>query len=688
MSYLLHGDTTNSSASNIAKELTKPFLYQNHVTNKASSTPISTKQLCRILCPMAAMTRTSQNNGVVTNSTTAAVVPTSRIPIQSDSTLLIGFDSETGEFCAEGWRIARTIPILREACCNWYYEGIQSDVDVATTGTEGRDSGDATKCTSNILGPISCRELSRLYNTNNNNNDTDGVTVDRVKDSTRVWSPEIAQQEQQKNGSNESPAENSWKPIAELHLLEIAMEAFVEAPMPWSFQNQTDDVKQEGVDGAPPATNLSSPANTQKQDQDAALEEFLSSTADNDGGEEEEEEYESDGGTTYAKDHRNGNWVHADLLPPDRKRKLADEKFNDVAPRRDDNTVQTSNLTTGHDKKGNKKKKKKSKFKSKNSKCWIYITNLPQDTTQEELTKYFSKAGIIDLDPETQKPKVKLYRYRHGDTIKNKKGQNHPAKAGQPKGDASICYARPESVELALQLLDDSNFRPLPPTGSGDGAHPIDAAGIVPTLSVQRAKFSQHGDQYHGTREVSNAKRKVARLAALQAIGWDEGDNGRITGGLKGLTIIVLKHMFTLEELQQASKTTAKSVADTDPDCNEDTEGEDAFLKKLEQGVLKECEQWGDVEKITAFSKNVDGIMVVKFTQPTAASKAIETYNGRVSQEHGNRKIEACYWDGATDFTVRDEVKEQVESEKRLDEFGDWLDKQELPDEFQLNVEE
>jgi hypothetical protein len=162
---------------------------------------------------------------------------------------------------------------------------------------------------------------------------------------------------------------------------------------------------------------------------------------------------------------------------------------------------------------------------------------------------------------------------------------------------------------------------------------------------------------------VSNAKRKVAKLAAIQAIGWDEGDNGRITGGRKGLRIIVLKHIFQLSDLDK---------------------DEDAFLHQLEQKVRTECEQWGVVEKITVFSKNHEGVIIVKFTQPTAASTAVTEFNGR---ELNGRQIEALFWDGVTDYTVRNEEKEKEESERRQDDFGKWLESQELPEELRLQVE-
>jgi len=176
-------------------------------------------------------------------------------------------------------------------------------------------------------------------------------------------------------------------------------------------------------------------------------------------------------------------------------------------------------------------------------------------------------------------------------------------------------------------------------------------------------------------------------MAALQAVDWDEGDNGRISGGRKGLRIIVLKHMFHPRDLK------------------EDTE--DAALRKLEQDVHTECEQWGTVEKITIFAKNPQGVMIVKFAQPSAASTAVKEYNGRSPpvMNHinagknggggGNKsihdntlKIDANYWDGVTDYTIHDEEKEIHETKKRHDEFGKWLDNQDdLPEEFKLQVE-
>ena len=128
---------------------------------------------------------------------------------------------------------------------------------------------------------------------------------------------------------------------------------------------------------------------------------------------------------------------------------------------------------------------------------------------EDEVGTFFAKAGIIDLDPETQLPKIKLYR--------NKKDGSDGSRAGSLKGDASICYARVESVDLAIQILDGSMYR----------------ATSTNPLNVVKAKFEQKGDTFVKN-SMSVANRKVAKLAAVQAVCWDEGENGRITGGMKG----------------------------------------------------------------------------------------------------------------------------------------------------------
>ena len=70
---------------------------------------------------------------------------------------MIDFDAITGGNSQDGWRTARDIPVQRRL----------------------------TEDNSNVRDPISCRKLSNLYENRNVGN------AYSVKDSTRVWSPDI-----------------------------------------------------------------------------------------------------------------------------------------------------------------------------------------------------------------------------------------------------------------------------------------------------------------------------------------------------------------------------------------------------------------------------------------------------------------------------------------------------------------
>lgn len=674
----------NMTSIETLPSLDAPYMYQNHRTGTASSAPLTVRQLCRLLCPPSTATRSA-----------SVVCP---------DTPVIGYDLVSGQYSPQGWAVARTVPVLREAGAMWYYEVPQSAKDLEGGETNGASSSSSSS--SRIMGPISARELSKLLNgeddkgkNNNNDNNRNGGNTSQqaviVDGLTRVYSSDIIAAVAE---GSEQQEQQQWKSISELPMLRMALEAFEGSNPQWAessnrqeqyaaktqaphnageaitangqdqHQEQTFDPsimtfdfggedKAKASASTDPATSTTTTADGSLSQQEADdLEAFLNSTAKAGDAaapatvesEEEGEEYESDGGTRYVRDSQTGNWIHEALAPAmkaaESKQHLSSTSAATVSS--SDRTVRHANKgpgRTGNNKAapiaGARKRKKKGKFSAKNAKCWVYVTGLPFDANEDEVAAYFGKVGVLDLDPETQHPKVKLYRRRKGDAS---------GPEGSLKGDASVCYARAESVDLALQFLDESYLR----------------ADSKEKLRVQRAKFEQHGDKFEDRGRISNAKRKVAKLAALQAVGWDEGENGRITGGRKGLCIIVLKGMFDLVELQK--------------------EGDDKVLSALEQEIRKECREWGDVEKITAFSKNPEGVVVVKFGQPTAANTAVSEYHGRMRK---GRRIDASFWDGVTDYTVREEAKEKKEENKRLDEFGQWLDDQDLPEELRLKVE-
>jgi HIV Tat-specific factor 1 len=109
----------------------------------------------------------------------------------------------------------------------------------------------------------------------------------------------------------------------------------------------------------------------------------------------------------------------------------------------------------------------------------VYVTSLPSDSTLEEISSVFSKCGVIAEEIDRGQPRIKMYE--------NEKGQF--------KGDALIVYFRPESVNLAIQMLDDTSLR----------------FGNVEKMKVQAADFSYKSQQEAPPKSSKRDQKKVIR---------------------------------------------------------------------------------------------------------------------------------------------------------------------------------
>lgn len=247
----------------------------------------------------------------------------------------------------------------------------------------------------------------------------------------------------------------------------------------------------------------------------------------------------------------------------------------------------------------------------------VYASGFPPSSVDEAaFIEFFSKCGVIQKDPRSGKPKVKLYR----------------AETGEPKGDGTCHYVRIESVDLALQILDGWQW---------DAGHKI---------HVERARFEQKGDfDPAKKRQRLSAAQKKKFLEKQEKIFEWRPDKPRNYRPVHECTV-VLRGMFSLEEI--------------------DTKADRIFT--LKEDTQKLCEQrFGPVKKIALYDTNPEGVITITFENVEQADAAVLALGGRIV---AGRVIQAHHWDGKERFK-RAETEE--ERRRRENAWSDFLGNEE-----------
>ncbi|KAL1955131.1 hypothetical protein VTO42DRAFT_8995 [Malbranchea cinnamomea] len=271
----------------------------------------------------------------------------------------------------------------------------------------------------------------------------------------------------------------------------------------------------------------------------------------------------------------------------------------------------------------------------------VYVTSIPLDATLEEVHNVFCKCGVIAEEIDSHRPRIKMY------TDEN----------GKFKGDALVVYFRPESVDLAVQMLDDSDFRLGQPGPEGK-------------MRVQPADFSFKAQKEVPAQRNPREKQKILKKTKLlneKLADWEDEDPQTVQANAsRWEKIMVLKHMFTLKEIEE------------DP----------AAILDIKEDIREECSKVGEVTNVVLYDKEPEGVVTVRFSDPEATRACIRMMNGRY---FGGTRIEAYMADGKERFRKTNEKRAALlaeaddenagrggdkddEEAKRLDEFGAWLE--------------
>ncbi|KAL9010557.1 MAG: hypothetical protein Q9173_004514, partial [Seirophora scorigena] len=245
----------------------------------------------------------------------------------------------------------------------------------------------------------------------------------------------------------------------------------------------------------------------------------------------------------------------------------------------------------------------------------VYVTNLPLDVSVQEVSDVFSRCGVIAEEIDRGKPRIKLYADDNGNF----------------KGDALILYFRAESVDLAIQMLDDSDFR-------------LGQAAPGGKMRVAAADFSYKTQKYAPAKSNSKDKKKIIKKTQRlnnKLADWDDDDPQAIPDtNSRWDKVVILKHLFTLQELEE------------DP----------AAILDIKEDIREECAKIAPVTNVVLFDREPDGVASVRFSNAQGAKACVRVMHGRF---FSGTKVEAYVADGSEKF------KKSSGSERKTVTLGD-----------------
>ncbi|XP_030372953.1 HIV Tat-specific factor 1 [Scaptodrosophila lebanonensis] len=239
----------------------------------------------------------------------------------------------------------------------------------------------------------------------------------------------------------------------------------------------------------------------------------------------------------------------------------------------------------------------------------VYVSNLPLDITMDEFAELMGKCGMVMRDPQTQKYKLKLYTEADG----------------QIKGDGLCDYIKVESVNLALNILDEYNLR----------GHKI---------RVQRAQFQMRGE-YNPALKPKRKKKDKEKLQKMKEKLFDWRPDKMRGERSKNEKTVIIKNLFT-------------------PDL---FEKEVELILEYQNNLREECTKCGMVRKVVIYDRHPEGVAQINMSSPEEADLVIQMMQGRF---FGKRQLTAEHWDGKTKYKIDES---EAETQQRLSKWDSYL---------------
>lgn len=248
----------------------------------------------------------------------------------------------------------------------------------------------------------------------------------------------------------------------------------------------------------------------------------------------------------------------------------------------------------------------------------VYVSNLPDDITEEEFVEVMSKCGMIFRDPNTKKNKVKLYA----------------EKGGQLKGDGLVHYMRVESVKLAIDMLDGYDVRGR-------------------KIKVQRAQFQMRGE-YNPSLKPKKKKQDKEKMKKMQEKLLDWRPDKMRGERSKHERVVIIKNLFEPQIFENHFD----------------------LIIDYTNNLREECTKCGTVRKVVVYSSEAEGVAEVRMSDPEEADLVVQMMHRRL---FGKRELRAELWDGKTKFKVQETTEENTQRLSKWNEFLEQDDDDENP---------